>query len=129
MTEPYKTVKFDGAMANAYGTALKDATYKDGFSPVEQIAFRGTFEEVLNFEDIPKDEKLDEKDILKVVNDARKANARQKAMQDALDNAGVVKPTLESSPELQLRNMVKSLVASGKYTEETATQFAKAALA
>ena len=124
-----KSVEFDGTMENAYGSALKDASYKPGFDAVKAIAFKGTYEHILNFEDIPRDEKLSEADILKVVNDARKANARQKAMQDALDNAGVVKPTLESSPELQLRNMVKSLVASGKYTEEAATQFAKAALA
>jgi esterase/lipase superfamily enzyme len=111
-------VAFDGVMENAYGSRLE--------SP---IAFNGSYDHVLNFEDIPRNEQLSEADILKVVNDARKANARQKAMQKALDDAGIVKPTLESSPELQLRNMVKSLVASGKYTEEQATTFAKAALA
>ena len=123
-----KPVEFDGTMENAYGSPLKDATYKTGNEPVNEIAFKGKYEHILSFDAIPVKERLSDADILKVVNDARKANARQKAMQEALDAAGVVKPTLENSPNLQLSNMVKSLVASGKYTEERAIEFAKAAL-
>lgn len=112
-----KTVEFDGVMENAYGQKLDAA-----------IPFEGTYEHLLNFESIPAKESLSEDDILKVVNDARKANARQKAMQDALDTAGIKKPTLENNSELQISTMVKSLVASGKYTKESATVFARTAL-
>ena len=112
-----KTVEFDGVMENAYGSKLDKA-----------IKFDGTYEHILNFESIPAKEQLSNEDILKVVNDARKANARQKAMQDALDANDIKKPTLENNSDLQVKTMVKSLVASGKYNEESATAFARTAL-
>lgn len=112
-----KEVEFDGTMENAYGSPLETA-----------ITFEGSYEHILNYEAIPAKELPDEDDVLSYVNAKRKANARQKSMQDALDAAGIVKPTLENNVSLQIRTMVKSLVASGKYNEKQATDFAKSAL-
>lgn len=108
------TETFDGVMENAYGKALDTA-----------ITFEGSFERVTVFEAIPPKELPDNDDVLTLVNNKRKANARQKAMQAALDAAGVKKPTLEGDVDLQVKTIAKGLAASGKYTEDQATALAK----
>lgn len=101
-TESGVTIEsFDGVMENAYGKALP--------SPIKYSA---SYEKLLSYDAIPAKELPDHDDILDVVNNARKANARQKAMQAALDAAGIVKPTLETSVDLQVSNIVKSLLAA-----------------
>jgi hypothetical protein len=67
---------------------------------------------------------LSDDDILKVVNIDRQANARQKALQAALDAAGIVRPTEENDDQLRLRNMFKTLMSSKRYTEERAREVA-----
>ncbi len=121
MTEgsTYETVKFDGEIANAFGRKLE-----------KTIKYETTFEKLLTFDAIPDDEQLSQKDILAAVNEARKANARQKAMAKALDDAGVKKPVVDASPDGLVeaaRQMVKMLVLTGK-DEATATQIANATL-
>ena len=111
-----KTVEFDGVMENAYGKELETA-----------LSFDGSYEHILNFESIPAKELPDNDDLLTLVNNKRKANARQKAMQAVLDNAGIKKPTLENDRDLQIRTMVKVLVATGK-TEAVARQIAETAI-
>lgn len=112
-----KTETFKGTIENAYGQPLETA-----------LAFDGSFEKLEKGDEIPAKESPDSDEILSYVNSKRKANARQKAMQVVLDAAGIEKPTLENNVDLQVRTMVKSLVASGKYNEEQATTFAKTAL-
>lgn len=111
------TETFKGTIENAYGQPLD-----------KPLAFSGSYEMLVKGDEIPAKEQPDANDILNYVNAKRKANARQKAMQEVLDAAGIEKPTLENNVDLQVRTMVKSLVASGKYNEEQATTFAKTAL-
>ncbi len=120
-----KTTKFDGTIESAYGRKLEQNKFEEGKSPVSSIKYSSAFEEVENLAEVPEDEKPNDKDLLALVNNTRKANARQKAIQDALTSAGVIKPTLEDDVELQIAGMVKSLVASKKYNEEQARQLAK----
>lgn len=120
-----ETKVFDGVIENAYGRPLKELKFKDGFTPVTSIPFIGEYESVKVYDAIPAKELPDKDDQLAMVNQARKANARQKAMQKALDDAGVIKPTMEDDSTLQLKSMVAGMVASKKYTEEAATKLAK----
>lgn len=112
-----KPEKISGTMEKAYGSALPQA-----------IAYEGTFDvyenvqEVRSANDMPNDE-----EVVTIRNQQRRNNARQKFMQAALDAAGVKKPTLESSVELRLKNIVDSLVANGK-SREKALEIAYAAL-
>jgi hypothetical protein len=65
-----------------------------------------------------KNEYPKDSEIVTFVNARRKASARQKAMQAAVDAAGIVKPTLENDAQLRLKNIAKSLVAGGKSEAE-----------
>jgi hypothetical protein len=67
---------------------------------------------------------LTDDEIVKVRNTERLSNARQKALQAALDAAGIVKPTIENDEQLRLREMFKVLMASKKYTEDAARELA-----
>lgn len=107
--------EFEGTIENAYGQELETA-----------IAFKGSYEHVLSYESISPKELPDREDIVSFVNAKRKANARQKSMQAALDAAGIKKPTLDD-PAVQYREMVKILVKSGK-SEVEAKAVASAAL-
>lgn len=121
-----KTEKFNGEIRNAYAQPLSFyPQFKDKANAA--IAFNGEYTSYESPEEVPDEEKLTADEILDVINNKRKANARQKSMQAAIDAAGIVKPTLEDSPDLQLSQMVKVFVARGK-SVEVATQLAKAAL-
>lgn len=88
----------------AYGKALdSDLEYSFSWEDYESI------DEVKSAKD-----ELSDKEVVKVRNNERKANARQKALTIALDNAGVVKPTLENDPQLRLRRMYDILIAAKK---------------
>jgi nucleotide-binding universal stress UspA family protein len=110
-----KTTTFKGTMANAYGSPL-----------ATPINFSGSFEELEKDDEIPAKEQLDAEELLAYVNNKRKANARQKSMQAALDAAGIEKPTLEQ-PEVQFKQMVKILTTAGR-SEADARQMANANL-
>jgi hypothetical protein len=112
-----KTETFDGVMENAYGKKL-DAP----------IAFSGEYEAYENHAEVvsAKDE-LNEKEVVDFRNNQRKANARQKAMQAALDAAGIVKPTIENDEQLRLKKMYDVLVAN-KATHDEARAVAAATL-
>lgn len=111
-----KTETFSGTIESAYGSTLPSAVKFNGdFQAYE------TYEEAQSAQDLPsRDEQL------ALINNKRKANARQKSMQAALDAAGISKPTLED-PQVQLKTIIKALVASGK-DEATATQIAEVTL-
>lgn len=127
MTEgtTYKTEHFEGTMKSAFGSTLKDLTG----GRITELAYKASYKHILNYDDVPEDEQLSPKDMLAVVNEARKANARQKAMSDVLEENKIEKPELKDSLDLQIKTLVKGLVASGKYTEAQAYVFAKDALA
>ena len=111
-----KQETLSGTMENAYGKPLKTAVKYSG--PVDLYE---TPEEVKSANDWPSND-----EIVKSVNEARKANQRQKLMKSALDAAGIQKPTLED-PEVQFSSMLKILIAAGK-DEATAKQIANATL-
>jgi hypothetical protein len=64
-----------------------------------------------------KDE-LSEDEVVKVRNGERKAKARQAALTEALDKAGIKKPTLEDDPQFRLRSMYNILIAAKKSPTE-----------
>lgn len=109
-----ETIKFSGVMENAYGTKLP-----------KPLAFEGSFDAFSTYDEIPEKELPSQDEILNFVNGKTKANARQKSMNAVLTANGIEKPTLQDSPELRVNNLVKTLVASGKYTEDAAREVAK----
>ena len=92
------------------------------------LQYSGEFEvyetpdEIRQRNDWPSDE-----DVLNFVNTQRKLAARNKALNQALDDAGIQKQTINNSEQLRLSGMVKILTASGMSQEE-ATDVAKATL-
>lgn len=105
-----KTVSFDGTIGTAFDkTEIKPA-----------LPFAGTYEAYENYSDVPTDEKLSEKDILEVVNTARKNAARAKEIKSALLAAGY-KEVDRKSPEFQRNEMVANLMKQRpKLTREQA---------
>jgi hypothetical protein len=116
-----KTETFKGVIESAYGKQLSDL----GKSP---LSFSGSYEayesitEVRNSRDFPSDE-----EIVNFVNNKLKAAARQKEMNRVLTNEGIEKPTLETDPQMQLRQIHRALVAAGRSDNE-ARQIAEATL-
>jgi hypothetical protein len=103
-----KTETFKGTIESAYGKPVSPILKFEG----EYQAFE-TVDELKEKNEFPKDE-----DIVDFVNNRRKANARQKAMQAQLDNAGYEKPTLDTDPQLQLKTLYKVFIAAGKSDAE-----------
>lgn len=95
-----------GVMRSAYNQELKTP-----------INYSAEYEELTEGTPIPADEQLSAKELLDVVNTRRRNNARQKAMQAALDAADVKKPTLEDT-SVQRSTMLKVLLAAGKNPQE-----------
>ena len=118
-----KTEKFKGEIESAYGKPL-----------AEKLKFNGEYE-AFTIPDSAKETTLtittpDGADVITdavtfgmvydAVNNKRKAKARQKAMNAALDEAGIEKPTMED-PQVQLQTIIKALVASGRSKDEATT--------
>ena len=74
-----------------------------------KLKFEGTYQAYKNYADVSVDEKLSEKDMLKIVNDARKTTERAKRMAEVLKENGYEKPDM-NTPEAQRNLMVKSLM-------------------
>jgi hypothetical protein len=111
-----KAETFKGTIESAYGSPL-----------ATPLSFSGSFDAYESYDEASTANDLPSRDEqLAFVNNKRKANARQKAMQTALDAAGINKPTLDD-PQVQLKTIIKALVASGK-SEADATQIAEATL-
>lgn len=111
-----KTEKFSGKMENAYGKVLPEA-----------IKFDGTFEALENVEEVrTANEYPNDTEVVDWANAKRKASARQKSMNAALEAAGIAKPTLDD-PQVQLATIVKALRASGR-SEEDAIALAETTL-
>lgn len=111
-----KTETYKGTIESAYGSPLATA-----------LRFEGSFEAYADFDEmVTAQDGLSRDEQVAAVNNKRKANARQKSMQAALDAAGISKPTLED-PQVQLKTIIKALVASGRSDAE-ATQIAESTL-
>ena len=112
-----KTEKLSGIIENAYGKKLdKPIPYEGEFQAYEQA------QEVRAANDMPSDD-----EVVSFRNQQKRAATRQRLMQEALDKAGIQKPTLENSAELRYKNIYDALIAAGKSTSE-AEAIAKAAL-
>jgi hypothetical protein len=105
-----KTVKFSGLSENAYGKAIPPLKYEASFEAFENI------DEVRAANAVPKDS-----DLVKMINRALKATARQAAMVAAWTAAGIIKPTLENDEQLRLKSMAKIFIAAGKSKSEART--------
>lgn len=130
-TETEKTTEqrlVEGTIENAHGKPVEEygVLNEDG-TLVKSVDFSGPYEHILKFSAIPAQERLTEEDQLKVVNEARKANARQKYMGAALDAAGIKKPELKTDRTLQVKMLLKVYMASGK-TEDEAMAIINASL-
>lgn len=110
-----KTQTKKATVATAYGVNL-----------AEPIEFSFSYEELVKGDEVPAAEVPDAEDIRSYVNQKRSAAARASAQNEALNAAGIKKPTLDD-PAVQLATMVKVLVAAGN-DEVTATTIAKSAL-
>ena len=110
-----KNIEKAARVETAYGNTL-----------AEPITFSYGYEELQKSDTIPADEMPDSDDLRSFVNQKRNAAARSKAQNEALANAGIVKPTLDD-PDVRLKNMVKILVANG-VAADAAEQQARAVL-
>lgn len=111
-----ETKSFEFEVGSGYGqelpTPLKVSASYTHYESLDEVRSAGAY---------PSD-----KDILGFCNAKQKANARSKATAQALDAAGIKKPTLDD-PQFRLREMIKVLVASGR-DETEAQQVAESVL-
>lgn len=112
-----KTLTFTAIAETAYGKSIEPIKYEGSFVSFEDIA------EVRTANEYPSDA-----EVVKFVNAQRKANSRQKALNTALDAAGIIKPNLENDEQLRLKEMFKVLKADGKKSDEEARSIASTVL-
>ena len=94
-----KTETFSGTTSTAYGEPLD--------KPLPVVGTYEAFEnkaEIIAANEMPSDDEL-----VAFVNNKRKANARAKATQVALDKAGIAKPD-PNSPEVLRKTAIATLV-------------------
>jgi len=103
-----KTETFKALAETAYGKKLAQSIEY----PVEYDAYT-SYAEVVSANDL-----LSEQETVDTRNTQRKANARQKALQVALDAAGIVKPTIENDSQMRLRKMYDLFMANGASSSE-----------
>ena len=95
----------------------KPLQYGGDFMAYENI------DEVRAANDYPND-----RDVVRLKNAQRKAKALAASKTAALEAIGIVKPTLENDDQLKLREFVKVLMSSKKYTLEAARALAATTL-
>lgn len=93
-----------------FGFTIETAYGKKLDTPIDVSA---AYDKYQNHSEIPSKELPDEKEILNYVNAKNKAKERAAATTKALSDAGIAKPTLESSAEMRFNTIVKALVAGG----------------
>jgi hypothetical protein len=97
-----------------------------GIELPEELTFTYSFEELVKGDAIPADEQLDDEDIRRAVNAKRNATERSKEQTKTVKASGFELPSQKiSEPEVQVKTMVRALVASGKYSQEQAETFAR----
>ena len=84
---------------------------------IPALDYEAEYDHLDSYSAIPAAELPSEKDVLKSVNDARKANARSKAIAARCSLAGLEKPTAKDDGEA-IRQMAKIFVARGKTQAE-----------
>lgn len=110
-------------------TGKSTATTAYGSKLETPIAYEFSYQAYQNIDEVKAaNDLLTDEEVVKVRNTERLSNARQKALQAALDAAGIVKPTIENDEQLRLREMFKVLMASKKYSEEQARALAATTL-
>lgn len=113
-----KTVAKNASVSQVAGKTLAELTA----GKLEILKFGYDFEELQKGEAIPEDEKLDDDEIMSVVNAKRNAKARSKAQQAILDENNVEVPSMSvKTPEGALANIIRSLIAQGRSREEAET--------
>jgi len=105
-----ETKTFEATAESAYGSELANAIkYTYEVNMLQAVS------------EIPVEEQLSASDILQVVNNKRKASARQSAQLKAFDKAGIKAPKVDATAEgilVAAKNTVKTLVATGKSADE-----------
>lgn len=110
-------------MENKTGTSTATTAY--GKRLDSPITYEFAYQAYTSIDEVKAaNDMLTDDEIVKVRNNERLTNARQKALVAALDAAGIVKPTIENDPQMQLREMFKVLMASKRYDEQTARNLA-----
>lgn len=111
-----KTETFTATAESAYGKKLDTPIkYQVTFEKYENIG------EVRTANDLFKDD-----EVVDVRNAQKKAAARAKFLQVALDAAGIVKPTLENDSQLRLKSMADIFRANGCSEQEAREKAAQA---
>lgn len=110
-----KKVQFKGTIETAYGEKL-----------AEPLEYQAEFDKLESMSEATDKDTLTEEEILDVINNRRKATARQTGMQAALKAAGVEAPAKDSAKVLT-RNFMRTLTLAGR-TEEEARSIARNAL-
>lgn len=125
-----KAATVKGTMENAYNKPLSQIAVKEGFAPLpKSLDFSGDYEEIVDIESVRElNEYPKDSDIVDFVNAKRRANARQKAMQKVLDDAGAIRPTLENDDQLKLKKMFDVFMSTKKYSEAEAKALASSTL-
>ena len=101
----------------AYGKAIEAFDYEYSYDAYE------THDEVV----AAKDE-LTAAEVVKVRNTERQNNARQAKLTAELTARNIIKPTLENDEQHRLKEMLKVLMSSKKYTEDEARELAATTL-
>lgn len=103
-----KTVTFKATTETAYGKPLS-----------EPIPYEGTYQAFTSLQEVRDVGEYPSNDeIVTMVNNKRKAAARSKALNAALEAAGYEKPTMENDVTLQLKTLYKVYIAAKKPHDE-----------
>jgi hypothetical protein len=120
------TEKFSGTIKTAYGKPVNppinfEGEY-DAFGPDKKVYTDADWEAALNeIKSFQGGKELPStKDIVEFVNGKRQANQRQQMLTAKLDEAGIVKPSLETDAQFRYDQMVKILKLSGMSDAEAA---------
>ena len=106
------------------------ATAKTAFGKaIEPFTYEYTFDSYENHDEVvaAKDE-LTAAEVVKVRNTERQNNARQAALTPQLTARNIFKPTLENDEQHRLKEMLKVLMSSKKYSEDEARALAATTL-
>ena len=104
---------FASTMTKFWKKPLSELKTKEGFSPVSSLNYSGESKVFANIEEIrAAGEYPNEDKIVKFVNAAKKAAAKQKAMAAAVAAAGLVEPTAENDPQIRLQRAFETFMSN-----------------
>jgi hypothetical protein len=113
-------------MKSKTGKATAKTAYGKAIEPFD---YEYTFDAYENHDEVvaAKDE-LTAAEVVKVRNTERQNNARQAKLTAELTARNIVKPTLENDEQHRLKEMLKVLMSSKKYSEDEARELAATTL-